>query len=173
MRLFFALDIDKEMKNSIATWRQQLMPGPAKPVAKNNLHITLQFLGTVSDEQYQTVVEQGSKIEVPPFKMRLNNYGCWKKPGIFWLAPDSTPEELNLLATALRQCALQAGIESEKRPYKPHLTLFRKFRRPVLEKIIQPDFALSFSNFSLFESISTKQGVHYKEIKRWNLIKTG
>ena len=59
------------------------------------------------------------------------------------------------------------GIEIEKRPYRPHVTVARKAKLPLSTDIEAIDW--SATEFVLVESISTAQGVRYNVLKRWPL----
>lgn len=51
-RLFFAIDLPAEIREQIIHWRAKHFPPEAgRPVAADNLHLTLAFLGEVSAEK--------------------------------------------------------------------------------------------------------------------------
>lgn len=51
-RLFFAIDLPAEIREQIIHWRATHFPPDAgRPVAADNLHLTLAFLGEVSAEK--------------------------------------------------------------------------------------------------------------------------
>lgn len=51
-RLFFAIDLPAEIREQIIHWRATHFPPEAgRPVAADNLHLTLAFLGEVSAEK--------------------------------------------------------------------------------------------------------------------------
>lgn len=51
-RLFFAIDLPAEIREQIIRWRATHFPPEAgRPVAADNLHLTLAFLGEVSAEK--------------------------------------------------------------------------------------------------------------------------
>ncbi len=169
MRSFFALDLDKKSKENIRLWRDVQLKDVGKAVHKNNFHITLVFLGNISEQQNTSIIKLASSINCKRFTLKLNKTGHWKKPGILWLAPIVQPEQLGDLVFKLKESAHKVGLESEERAYKPHLTLARKCKYQPENNINVPEFKLEFNHFKLFESISTENGVRYQSIQSWPL----
>ena len=99
--------------------------GVAVPPA--NLHLTLAFLGAVAEDRVAVAaaaLETGAGF--PPFTLRLERVGHWRRAGVLWCAPRETPPELTALAGALHAALRGAGFELEARPFAAHLTLARK-----------------------------------------------
>jgi len=65
----------------------------------------------------------------------------------------------------LSDAAIAEGLFQEKRPYCPHLSLYRK----ATEQTKLPSFKrlINVNSFSLYESISSEKGVSYCPIKTW------
>ncbi len=173
-RLFFALDINPQDKRAIATWRQHYLALPYKAIAEENFHITLAFLGEVSTWQQQALIEHAGKL-AHHIKVAQNNVlhlthcGLFKKPQVLFLGLTDTPMWLKSLAAQLSEKAIQLGISQEQRPYCPHISLYRKAKTP--ESHLSCNLTLEINSFSLYQSISTANGVQYRALSTWLLTK--
>ncbi|WEM42692.1 RNA 2',3'-cyclic phosphodiesterase [Photobacterium sp. DA100] len=174
-RLFFALSPASHCEAFHRLARLSSQCGQfGRPVAADNLHITLAFLGMVTDEQTNTIVAAAKQLAPPPpFSLQLTTLGYWKRSKVIWLAPERPPQPLLALAQQLSSLAIDCGLEQESRPYKPHITLAKSVARrperlPAFDKI---DF--HFKHFGLYISKPVshdgRQGVQYHRIDQWPL----
>jgi len=128
-RLFFALWPDNKMQSSFYHVARQFKDEKIRLVKKSNLHITLEFLGQVSKYDQQQLIEKSNHIQVEPFELELTSIGWWKKPGILWIGPQHIPQSLTNLVESIKQIVEQQGLETDKRSYKPHITIARKVKQ--------------------------------------------
>jgi 2'-5' RNA ligase len=175
-RLFFALDINEQDKALVAQWRTRYLSMPFKAIAHRNFHITLAFLGNTSNiQQHQlsekatTLAQQISPIAANESYLTLNSLGLFKKPKVLYLGLQHCPLWLSTLAQQLSQTASKIGLFQENRPYCPHLSIYRKATH-VNDSLLVA-IGLQVQSFSLYESISSEQGVVYTPIKTWRLIR--
>ena len=182
MRLFFAIDITEQDKDQLAIWQEKLSHENDNQkndghksyalVDKNNFHITLSFLGQVTDEQYQQLIDKADQLAAQislteTQTIELDHLRLFKKPKVLYLGLAQTPNWLAMLAEQLKQKALSLKIFQEARPYCPHITLARKAK--VLPEVAPLNIKLTVNSFSLYQSISTASGVKYRPIKTWQL----
>ncbi len=177
-RLFFGLTIDSNNKQLIANWRAQYITQDVNFVDPNNFHITLAFLGLLNQQQGKQIVAAVNNISakqfnVEPFSVELDHLDFWQQPKILFLGCKHCPEQLQILAEQLKNLALNLDIPQQHRAYIAHLTLARKAKS--LEPInannsfnITP-INLAFTEFCLFESVSTTEGVVYNVLHSWPL----
>ncbi len=177
-RLFFALDIAANDKQSIAQWRDQQLKQPFKAIASDNFHITLAFLGNTTSEQQQQLTNHASKLtqQMSPIKdqtLRLDHLGLFKKPKVMYLGLQMCPSWLSELANKLSQAAIALGLFQENRSYCPHLSIYRKAHaiddNTLNTSIINKNITLKINSFSLYQSISSEHGVIYTPIHTWQL----
>ena len=166
LRLFFALPCPAELTTAICTWRDGLAIG-GKPVAADNLHLTLAFLG-----QQLQLLQAGAwllaaGIEAPPFELHLDRLGGGRR-GLLWLEPSQMPEPLPVLVGDLQQRLLAAGISLDTRPFRAHLTLVRHAGARPAEAA--PDFTWPVERFALYASETTARGVRHRELGSWPLV---
>ncbi|MGG3560317.1 RNA 2',3'-cyclic phosphodiesterase [Neobacillus rhizosphaerae] len=96
-----------------------------------DLHITLAFLGAASPEKLATAVsnvKEALKTE-KPFQLKINSlgfFGSSHSPRVFW-ADTEESNELNLLREKVFSACEEAGFVLETRPFRPHITLARKW----------------------------------------------
>lgn len=71
-RLFFAIELPADVREQIVAWRAAHFPGEAgRPVAADNLHLTLAFLGEVSADKQKALAALAGRIRQPGFTLTL------------------------------------------------------------------------------------------------------
>ena len=168
-RLFFALWPDDSLRQQINLHSKPVLSdGGGRHVKSANLHITLAFLGNVDAGQHACVESVANKLQGSPFTLTIDTAGYWHKPRILWIGPGSMPDTLVTLATALRDGAVNCGLQMDKRPYNAHMTLMRKATKKHVEKSILP-FTWEVNSFVLVRSTSSPEGLVYDVEKKWPL----
>lgn len=163
-RLFFALWPDEATRQDLAGLSELLPPG-GKPVALENLHITLVFLGSVNEAQEEDLIAGAGRIECKPFTLSLDQLAWWRKPRIIQASPTETPEALQRLVGSLRQLAVNSGFAVDQRPFEAHVTLARKVRTA---KILPQPAPVTWpvDNFCLVRSDTLPEGAQYEVVWR-------
>ena len=150
---------------------------PIRWIKPENLHLTLIFLGYLSDEELLEVLKITREVALrnQPFSINLIKvcYGPPKKmpPRMVW-AEGKKSEELEKLQKDLENSLFAAsikGLERETRPYTPHLTLGRirqwEFRQiePEERPEISEEMNLSFevNSIEVMESQLKRGGAEY------------
>ncbi len=91
MRTFVAIEISNEdIVNSIKKFQTKINID-AKPVESRNFHFTLQFLGEVSEDISQKIIQALRKIEFSSFNVNLKGVGAFPKPKfprVVWVGTD-------------------------------------------------------------------------------------
>lgn len=165
-RLFFALWPDQNIRQHCRQLSMS-MRGFGKPVAADNLHVTLVFLGLLDAARQQALCEAAERIVIEPFCLAFDRVEYWKKPAIVCLSADRVDRVLSTWVENLTVAALENGVSVDPRPYKPHVTLLRKAKQlppAEFEPIIWPA-----AGFCLVESCATPEGVAYRVLQRWGL----
>ncbi|NMA68475.1 MAG: RNA 2',3'-cyclic phosphodiesterase, partial [Desulfitobacterium sp.] len=131
MRLFIAINFPEEIldkieniKECIAQYAQE-----GRFVSRENLHLTLEFLGEIPEEKVPKIIEVMELIHTPPFTLSLTGTGTFKRKDgeIFWLGIVKNQTLLDL-QRELHQYLVERDFELEDRQYRPHITLGRKVR---------------------------------------------
>ena len=100
------------------------------------IHLTLAFLGYLTDEQLKTALDaaQVAALQSVPFEYRLKGLGIFgspQQPRVVWIGIEDLPSgkiqgsPLQQLHRVLTKELELRGFEVEKRPFSPHLTLAR------------------------------------------------
>ena len=105
-RIFIAINLPEDVKNQLADYQKKIdglfqPPAPIRWTKKDNLHITLEFLGNLSEDELMKVCQDTEEFakKHKPFTVTLNKigYGPPKKmpPRMIWATGEKIAE-LNL-----------------------------------------------------------------------------
>jgi 2'-5' RNA ligase len=127
-RLFVALDLPEEVKAGIDAWASEQLGDPAlRPVPRDNLHVTLAFLGWRPLKEVDPLSELLAESVGPAPLVELRDPEPRPprgRPRLFALPAVSPGAEL--LQAGLQERLVEGGFyEPEKRPYWPHVTVAR------------------------------------------------
>ncbi|WP_126455736.1 RNA 2',3'-cyclic phosphodiesterase [Sulfuriflexus mobilis] len=165
-RLFFALWPDDAVRGACAGIIKQARNNhDGKAVQLNNLHITLAFLGYVSEAQRECVEAAADAISMAPFDLRFDHVGWFKRPKVLWLGAHETPEALLQLVADLNRGVRGCDIELDERPFATHLTLMRKVRE--FNEMETEPIDWRVDRFCLVQSLTHREGVEYQVVKSW------
>ncbi|TEB07201.1 2'-5'-RNA ligase [Pelotomaculum schinkii] len=132
MRLFIAVNFPEEIKRTLGAFIRSLsqIPSDLKWVREENLHLTVQFLGNVPEEQVPAVsmALQKSVTGIAPFRLVLKGAGAFpsvERPRVLWVGIGGETAPLLILQRQVQREMGFMGFEPEKRKFSPHLTLAR------------------------------------------------
>lgn len=126
MRLFFAVNFSEREKDALVgnVARLKKMCSRGNFTDRNNLHITLAFLGEVDRAELPKICAAAKNVGAAPLEFTVSGAGTFGD--IVWLGVDKVgAEALSRLANALRLECDKNGISYDKKPFSPHLTLCR------------------------------------------------
>jgi 2'-5' RNA ligase len=172
-RLFYALWPESGTLDAVARVMRRLVPqGTGRPQRRDQLHLTLEFLGAVPESRLPRVLEVGAALAGTGagFEILFDRLEHWKRPQVLCLTATVTPEPLAALVMSLRSQLLARGFDPEKRPFKAHLTLARKVRRPPPILALEP-LGWPAREFSLVESTTDPSGSCYERLATWPLAR--
>ncbi len=137
-------------------------------IPPSNFHITLHFIGSVTDDVKDCLHQSAQSVIFKPFDISLNHFGFFSKAKIFWMAAQVLPLELKRLHQNLGEALSACDFQIDPRPYSPHVSLLRKARETTIN---YSDFSIDWhvDEFVLVESVSTTGGVDYKVIEKYPL----
>ncbi len=165
-RLFFGLLPDEETHQQLIEHSRSfpIVKG-VRPIPKDNLHITLQFLGHLEANERKCLEKKMVQTFVQSFTLRFDLYGYFKSSQTLWIGCSSYPGELTRLVNHLKSIAESCGANVDERIYKPHITLFKK-----VQKVEFPDrpFTIKWhaTEFHLLESVP------HENTTRYNVLNT-
>ncbi|WP_312373299.1 RNA 2',3'-cyclic phosphodiesterase [Stutzerimonas nitrititolerans] len=165
LRLFFALPCPPEQAAAICSWRDRQALG-GRPVALENLHLTLAFLGAQPAARLDALRHLAAGVTSDSFELTLNRLITLGK-GFVCLAPSEAPPALLQLGGSLAERLGALGIVLDSRPYLPHMTLARQ--APTQAQGAAATFGWKAERFVLYQSQNTTNGVRYSELGSWPL----
>jgi 2'-5' RNA ligase len=167
-RHFFALWPDQAIQERLGLEAREAVTR-GRLHHQSDLHMTLAFLGEISDGQLRCVEGTADGIRGESFTMKIDGIGYWYRPRILWAGPKETPEPLSQLVFDLQNGLQACGFEPERRRFKPHVTLYRKAGRTP-PRVIEPAIEWSVGEFVLAVSGGGAPGApRYRVLKRWSL----
>jgi 2'-5' RNA ligase len=185
MRLFVAVELGEDVLREAATLVGELRRRVDRraPDAKltwvtpDRMHLTLRFLGEVSDGQGGDVLAAlRDPIRMAPFGVAWQ--GLWAfppggPPRVLWVGAGHGRDGLLDLESAVSARLESLGFEREARPYSPHLTLARVREArglramPLFEGIAQQLIGTTTVDaITLFQSKLSPKGPTYVAMQR-------
>ena len=172
-RVFLALWPDDSVRRAIRKHASPCLESlKGRVTSTPKLHVTLHFIGSVSDEQLACMQEAASAVKASRFSLTLDSFGYFKRPRILWMGTTEVPDPLLQLYRELAKQLGSCGYKHDVRRYSPHVTLMRKCqRRPACSN----DFSITWpvDSYFLVESVPDRDnpsgGVNYHIIERYPL----
>lgn len=186
MRLFVALPISAEVRESLASLLNELGSADSKPrwVNPENLHVTLKFIGHVGDQHLPNIAASLQKVAAPSqIALEFLGIGFFpndRRPTVVW-AGIQAPPELAALADRVDRSLASCGISRETRRFAPHLTLAR-LKQPRLSEPLRRLIANSkdrvfgrqiATEFQLMESKTKSTGAEYTTLRSFPFMAEG
>ena len=170
LRTFIAVDFPIEIKAKIeeitSYFKTQLPPKVIKWVDSNNMHLTLKFMGETPVNQLEAIKKAMHQVVTafPILEIEVKDLGMYpnaKKPRVVWLGI-SGAENLITLHKQLDRALKEIGIQSEKRPFSPHLTIGRVRRSADPESVSTVGQTLSQFKVSSLGHVMINELVYYQ-----------
>ncbi len=163
MRLFIAIQFDENIRNALLDFQEDLKhKGVSGNYTKReNLHITLAFIGDYGNpDEVLDVMEQ---VDFEPIEIRLDGVGSFGE--LFWVGLADNPK-LAGYVKRLRHELAENAIPLDKKRFKPHITLIRKYscRGGKIPVSTPPKGHMRATKVSLMRSERGKNGMIYTEI---------
>jgi len=180
MRAFIAIDLPERIQSKVAELENDLKKCDLafRWVKPENLHLTLKFLGDISQEQVSKIKEAIAKVsgKFAAFETSFNGFGFFpneRKPRVFFISIDKQ-KLLKSIAGELEEELETLGFEKENR-FKSHITLARikdlknieSFKAKIKNTCLNEEFPIE--SITLHKSILTKEGPIYGKIFKSNL----
>jgi 2'-5' RNA ligase len=133
LRTFVAVDLGKPLRDRLVSLQESLARTGAdvKWVEIENLHVTLLFLGEVTDRDVPALCRAVAECcaQHDGFLLSIETVGCFpnpRRPRVVWAGVGEGAAELCALHEALEPPLLALGCyRREERQYTPHVTLGR------------------------------------------------
>jgi 2'-5' RNA ligase len=162
LRLFLALRLPEDALDEIVAWQAESLHGDLRVVPRENLHVTLAFLGHRPAEELPAIADalRSAAAAARPIELSLERYRETRSVGMLVYA------DVHGTATALAD-DLQARLEAlgvyrrEGRPWLPHVTVARFKRRPGLRPRLRTGVPIPPSDAAAYLSRPGRAGAEY------------
>lgn len=172
-RVFISIDIPEDIKKEIKKIQNLLPDFKGKLTEKENLHLTLKFLGEQDLETLEKIKEKLKEIEFNKIDCQIDSIGVFSEKyiRIVWLKIIGAEE----LQKVIDEKIHEIGFEKEKR-FMGHLTIARvknlKNKKEFLENLKEikiPELRFSVKEFRLKKSFLKPEGPEYKTLESFYL----
>jgi 2'-5' RNA ligase len=179
MRLFVALDVPTSTRHSLA---DAIAPLRARHhtlrwIPPEGWHLTLAFLGPtpVARRLRAQIALQSVAWTCQPFQLLLDGKLGRFGDRVLWAGVASTGDGLTDLASSVRGALASAGVMTDDRPFRAHLTVARARRDQKVPRVSTP-LALprrpvrwTVRRMALMASQHDRSGSRYRAVATWPL----
>ena len=166
-RLFFAAWPGAQAAQALAEVARALADlARGKAVPQEKIHLTLAFLGEVSDVDALRASGAAEHLSFPAFGMTLDRVGSFRGARVAWAGCARTPPGLEALQSSLAGELARRGFSLEDRPFVAHVTLARRIAKAV-HPAPMPPIEWQADELTLVRS-ETGSG-RYTVLERWPL----
>jgi len=180
VRIFAAIELEKELKEEILSLRNHMPAGnfELRWASKQQVHLTLKFLGEITSARLDEVLSAflAAASTISPFIISLGKCGCFPERGavrIVWAGIQNQDGALAGCQSVMEREFVRIGFEREEREFKPHITVARVKRdssggslRECIEKAELALLSQRVNRVSLLESKLKPSGAEYSLIER-------
>lgn len=179
IRAFIAVDLDDPVIEKVCNAVEILKPRitEIRWLRKENLHLTLKFLGNIAESQVEPIT---AALRHPlglfsPCTISAKGLGVFpdfRRPKILWVG--LTGDQLVQLAAEIESALMPIGFTPENRAFTPHLTIgrWREGSRPAknlrqeIDSLNDFEFgACAVRQIVLFQSVLKPEGASYSELR--------
>lgn len=174
MRLFIAIEVPEEIYSYFLELQKQIDINSAKIVFTRSFHLTLKFLGDVSEDKEDRIIDSLKKIKFEPFSAELGSIGVF--PGenyirVVWIGLEPK-NKINELQQKIDN--VLTDLFPKEKKFHPHITLgrvkFVKDKKGFIEalkkmNVEKKDFWVN--EFKLIKSTLTPEGPVYEVLKQF------
>ena len=183
IRSFIAVDLPDSLIESLdrtSGQLQELLDGlPVRWVPVQNIHLTLKFLGDVSEQNIEVIktIVNTEAISHQVFEISVGQFGVFPtaaRPRVLWVGVEA-PDELINLQRRIDMETARLGYAPDQREFSPHLTFGRVSRNATPQQVrkvsnLLRNFRIGFlgaariEDVTLFRSDLGPNGAVYSKI---------
>jgi 2'-5' RNA ligase len=179
MRTFLAVEIPEQTRKSITGFVEaEKKDLPVKWVARENLHVTMKFLGEIDEKQKDGIAETVQSVctHWKHFDIRLGRVGCFPhpaKPRVLWIGVDTGSDDLIRLEQTIDDELTKLGFEKDRR-FHPHVTIGRVKKPCSVESVLARAYtsgSFPVTRVTFFKSTLKPEGPVYTPLGHMDLMK--
>jgi len=176
MRVFIAIDLPESIKDRIYSEIKKIRGVSGKFVERENLHITLKFLGEIQPDMVEKIKKDLENMKFQKFEVEVYGIGEFNNR-VLWFGVkkgfDKIMELKREIDNSLRKFNFPLDTD-----FHPHITILRikdiiskSDYYNTLEKLKNVEIGrFLVEDFSLKQSILRREGPLYLDIKRYPLV---
>jgi 2'-5' RNA ligase len=182
MRTFIAIELDTTVKDKLSAIQKELNNTGAdiRLVEKNNIHITLRFLGEINENKLSIIKEilDNTAAEETAFEISINSVGAFANLAsirVVWVGIEKCKERLIAIADKLNALLERNNFGKPDKEFLPHITIARtrsslnKFRlQECIARNTVLDLKQTIRGIVLFKSTLTGKGSIYEKLYEVN-----
>lgn len=171
-RVFIAINLPDSVKKYLGKISGKFTLPGMKVVKADNLHLTLLFLGYISDNELLEIIAGVKKVACrsKPFEIdfkRIVAGPLGKTPRMIWVEGERSGELANLKKN-LEENVGRFAQKRENRVFQPHLTLAR-FKEGIMKQNkfepIEINVSVPVDAVDIMESVLKNDGVEYEVLE--------
>ena len=162
MRLFLAIELDNNIKDELCMIQKRLQVQGAKGnfTTRENMHLTLAFIGEYGDPDY--ICDVLSDISFEPVRLVIDGFGCFGD--LYWIGVKED-KALYDNVKRIRRALADNGIPFDRKKFVPHITVARNLS---YDKGLPADApfpaAMDVDHITLMRSDRGKRGMIYTAV---------
>ncbi|HTN50294.1 MAG TPA: RNA 2',3'-cyclic phosphodiesterase [Burkholderiaceae bacterium] len=166
MRCFIAAWPDQATRRRLEQALALLVPQlpQARPMQPRNLHLTLAFIGSLDEAAALRVADAAAEFASECFEWNIDALGWFGRARVAWASGAINPQMGAAVARA-RTCLDRLGIEYDRKPFVPHVTLFRNVRRFPCSGPLAPPLPWRTAMVALYAAARDADGPVYRRIE--------
>jgi 2'-5' RNA ligase len=167
IRCFVALQPDEaalERLDQLAREQHARFPS-ARRMRRENLHLTLAFIGALAADRAQQVAARLAAEPIAPFDWSVDSVGAFAGARVLWVG--GTDAQLDALAARARGLLDELDVRFDRKPFVAHVTVLRNVPREAARDVtqrIEPPILWHAAAPVLLESRTDSNGVHYEPV---------
>jgi 2'-5' RNA ligase len=146
-----------------------------KLVKPENIHITLRFLGNITEDMISRISTELKQIAFKPFSAEIHGVGAFpspESPRVIWAGIRSGADEARSIFQQVEPRLRDLGFKQESRGFSPHITIGRvrssRNKRDLVDRLMglaDRDFGiLKITCLKLKKSVLTPRGPVYSTL---------
>ena len=165
LRLFLALRVPGDVLDEIEHWQRDQLPG-VRLVPRDNLHVTLAFLGRRATGELESIVGALREAAAEVGEIALTPVRYRETRSVGMLVLDDESGGAARLARDVQERLERLGVyRREGRPWLPHLTVARWRERPRLQPEPPPGRTFVPSDAAAYLSRLAPGGAEYRVLE--------
>jgi 2'-5' RNA ligase len=178
VRSFISIDLeDQQILSRIASILSSLqsLGGDLKPVERENIHLTLKFLGNVSASRLGEVKSSLQQVIFSAFTAEIKGAGAFPNlnhMNVVWVGVNEGWSQVEQIYEQVEKLLSGLGFRREHRPFSPHITIARvrsgRKRDEVasfLQRLTEESFGtITVDKIRLKQSILSSSGPKYSTL---------